>query len=208
MSTHFVIEAWTHQKYGTLQRLAGEDTRFSVNNAEIFPILVAIENRQWRQRSTLFSWYHNAYDAEGDDPKAQDCFSPKKVLSSVQGIERELLRNAKKYPARWLFSETLSEGSQRSYERLDATYETKPCRLYSDDKGCWAMILDSPDKYKPHYDLSELSWITVELEGRTIELTLQRRSLLVQSQNVWDGIRRVCLRAGQENAMVLTMILH
>ena len=211
MGMTFFMQAVRPSPSGGLVHLEGPGTKYAIRSNTLFDVLDRIEDRKrvgGLQRS-LFRWYQKSYDYNyGKKPEAGDCHRPKEVLASLQGIERELQKNSAKYPFEWTFWLPGPDGKQEAHGTVSAWYRTRPCRLFGDDKGAWAVVTDSKDTYPLHFELTELPEVVVMLEpnGPDVTVRIEGKSFLVVHGDMLQHLKRVCLTAIQNNALLFTSI--
>jgi hypothetical protein len=208
MGVSFAMQAVRPDGKGGVTPLAGSEP-FRARSSTLYEFLEPIECRK-NVRSplrSLFPWYDKAHDYSGP-PTPADCFRPKEVLESLQGIERELSRNSARYPATWLFWITTAADGKRSHRELTAIYRGRNCRLFSDEQGVWAMETDPGPRQGVHHDLKEAATVAAQLVpgGPDVTIALERVSLLTQHQKTLTEMKAICIRALQEGALVLTQM--
>jgi len=196
---------------GSLADIEGALSSCSVRSNTLFGILDRIEERKrgrGLQRS-LFPWYQRSFDYDsGRKPKPADCFSPRDVLSSLQGIERELQTNSTKYPFECRFHVPQGDGRLEPRETVTGYYRGKACRLFGDDKGCWAVETETSEAFPLHYELTGLAEVVVKLapDGPDVTVGVERKSFLTVHGPLLQQMKQVCLTAMQQNGLVLTSI--
>jgi hypothetical protein len=143
---------------GSLTYLDGPNTDFFIRHNTLFELIDAIDSvKHWRTPTkTTFPWYQSCfgYDRPGG-PSVADCFRPRDVLESLQGIERELQRNSKKYPAYYLFWVPAADGAKASHRSLPVWYRDRPCRLFVLYALVWCRRTMSPEPISP----SAATWL-------------------------------------------------
>jgi len=211
MGMTFWMKAVRPSPGGGLVDLEGPDTAYRIKSTILFDVLDRIEDRKrvgGLQRS-LFPWYQKSFDYDTRrKPEPGDCHRPKEVLASLQSIERELQKNSAKYPFQCTFWLPGPDGRPEPHQTVIAVYRARPCRLFGDDRGSWAVVTDSRDTYPLHFDLTDLAEVGVKLEpnGPDVTVRIERKSFLVVHGDMLQQMKRVCLTAMQNNALLLTSI--
>ncbi len=209
MGSNFHMRAAKAAPDGSLTYLDGPNTSFFIRHNTLFELIDAIDSvKHWRTPTkTTFPWYQSCfgYDRPGG-PSVADCFRPRDVLESLQGIERELQRNSKKYPAYYLFWVPAADGAKASHRSLPVWYRDRPCRLFSDEQGCWAVETSPGPREGVHHDLKELPEVRVRLasDGPEVAVGLERVSFLTEWAGAIQEMKRVCLTAMQANGLIMT----
>jgi hypothetical protein len=204
MGVSFDMQVVRATPEGAVAHVEGEKTHFWVKSSVLFDLLDAGPDKK-------FPWYHRSFGWNGNrkrPPVPADCYRPKDVLESLQWLERELQKNSSRYPKEWTFHVPQPDGSVAKLSGLKAMYRNKACRLFGDDRGCWAVETDSPMAFPVHYELTDLPEVTVRLEPEAGEIAVRitSRSYLTVQGPLIQQIKEVCLRAMQENALLLTSI--
>jgi len=151
----------------------------------------------------MFPWYNRAQERP---TKPGDCFKPKEMLESLQGIEREPARNPAKYPATWLFWKGDADATRRANDALHVLYLGRSCRLFSDEQGVWAVETDPGPREGIRHDLKGEPAITARIppDGRDVTIAIERVSLLSRQQGAINRMKAVCLKAMEEEGLVMT----
>jgi hypothetical protein len=128
------------------------------------------------------------------------------VLRSLQTIERELSRNRRRYGAGWRFVVANQDGEGVNVHNSSILYRGVRCRLFADATGVWARETDPGPREGIHHELSkETQAIIQQYEGgEELIVTPKRHSLYEEHAESLAAMKKVCLRAAQEKAHVLT----
>jgi hypothetical protein len=207
MGVTFSMEAVKVDEGERLLRLEGPSASFSISSYDLFDLLERIETRMRKPLATLFPWYAHARSSHLDaEPQPSDCFRPKEVLGSIQAIERELQKHSAKYPCAWAFLVPEADGTRGRHLELRAYYREKPCRLFGDAKGCWAVETDTPLAYPVHYELTAVAQVVVRLavDGPEVTVGIERTSCLGAHAKMLSGMKKVCLFAMENGGLLST----
>jgi len=207
----FFMKAVRPAPGGGLVDLEGPATTYVVRSNTLFDVLDRIEDRKrvGGLQPSLFPWYQKSFDYDtGRKPEPSDCHRPKEVLASLQRIERELQKNSAKYPFECTFWLPASDGSPQAHQTVNALYRGKPCRLFGDDNGCWAVETETREAFPLHYELTGLAEVVVTLapDGPDVRVGIERKSFLAVHGDMLQQMKRVCLTALQSNALLFTSI--
>ena len=210
MGFNFHMRAVRPRGDGTVVPLEGSGTSFALRHNTLFELLDAVEselNRRDRTpRRKRFPWYSSCQGPDDIQYLADRCFQPTDVLASLHSVERELQRNGKKYPSSWLFWVSDPGGSKQSHPHLDVWYRSVPCRLFSDEQGVWARETSPGPRQGVHHDLKAMGQIPVQLakDGPEVIVGLERVSLFTQRAADIAEMKRVCVTAVGEDALIMT----
>jgi hypothetical protein len=208
MSVAFEMTAVRLNKDGTTSRLDGPDAIFRGYSSALFEFVSAIQDRRhsWRSGDPDFVWYFGAHDGSLSASRRESCFDPMQVLGSLQTIERELSRNRRRYGAGWRFLIANQNGESIRVNSSSILYRGARCRLVADTTGVWARETDPGPREGIHHELSKDTQVVVQQHegGEALILTPKRHSLYEEHAESLARMKKVCLRAAQEKAHVLT----
>jgi len=206
MGVSFCLNCVEGTDGGGVRLLDGAEFRCADDLRQLPALLDPVSGQGRRSLGKLFPWYFRSFDwNSGRSPTAADCVRPKDVLAAVHAIERELQRSPKRFPAEWRLWQRQPDGTEAPCQQIVAFYRGKRCRLFTDDQGAWAVETESPMAYPVHYPLSDLADVCVSLEpgGPPVAFRIEARSPLAVHEDLFAGLKRVCLRALERNALVL-----
>ena len=211
MGMSFHMQAVKPTADGRLVDIPGQEMRAWVPNNQLFGVLDRIEERKRRGglQPSLFPWYQKSFDYDsGRQPAPADCCRPRDVLSSLQTVERELQKNSSRYPfesAFWLLN---ADGTRHRLDSTSVYYRGKPCRLFGDERGVWAVETNTPLAFPVHHDLTELAEVTARFQpdGPDVAIRIERTSFLVANTAILQKLKQLCLVALPHDALLLTSI--
>jgi hypothetical protein len=199
------IEAVTLDSSGGVAKLDTPGASYVGSAGDLLKLLEPVDDRLNRNSPlrTSFPWFFRVRGPKEPSP-VEGGHRPKAVLESLQMLERELQRHSAKYPSTcrfWLER----DGGRQAYDTLDVWYRDRPCRLFSDPQGCWAVETTPGPREGVHHDLKELAEVVVRLApgGPEVPVVVERISFLNQPAETISSLKRVCLVAMQANGWVV-----
>ncbi len=208
MAGTFAMYAAVVGAHGRAERLPEPGAVFTMRAPNILELFDRVDSRLNRSGAkTSFPWFfsrHAGVDPSPIDTASEKGFRPKLVLESLQLLERELQRNSQRYPSVCQF--WTGSGVERSARpTLEVWYRGRPCRLYSDDKGCWAVETTPGPREGIHHDLKDMGEVVVRLSetGPETSVAIERTSFLAQWSEAIAAMKRVCLVAMQAGGWVV-----
>jgi hypothetical protein len=146
MGMTFHIRAVRPVAGGGVEDMGGGNTHASVRSNTLFDVLDRVEAKTSpASMKSRFPWFAGGpvYEPRRQ-PSASECHRPKDVLASLQSVERELQKNAHRYPMDWTFHVPQPDGTRKAIKSVAVHYRGKPCRLFGDERGCWAVETNTP----------------------------------------------------------------
>jgi hypothetical protein len=193
---------------GEVRPLNGPETRCSDTLRQLPALLEPTDRSRGRRGAAkAFPWYFRAFDWEsGRTPSVSDCGDPKQVLAAIHALERELSQKPKAYPAEWRLWVQEPDGRELLRRQMTGVYRGKLCRLFTDERGAWAVEADSPMAYPIHYPLSGHVSVHAEGQDQPVSVRVESISPLAAYAELFSAMKRVCLVATERDALILPTI--
>jgi hypothetical protein len=221
VSVAFSAEAVKIDPSGELVRLEGPNLRCSLDSRVLFDAIECIPSKKGGPtEAERWPWYFKCFSYDpGERPSAKHCHDPATVLRSIQGIEQELVRRAKRLPARWYFTWTEADGKETRAEAFSAAYRGRHCAIFSDDEwaapgagppdsnpGVWAKELDAGPRQGVHHDIKAERTIIVRFADALADtvVTLHRIGKADDFQREITELKKTCIAAMQQKALLFT----
>jgi hypothetical protein len=199
------VSAVTVDASGQVTRLVSPGATYAAGDRRLLELLEPVDTRLNRRSPlrTSFPWFFRGAGPNDPSP-VEGGHRPKAVLESLQLLERELQRNSQKYPSAckfWLEC----DGSREAHQSLEVWYRDRPCRLFCDAQGVWAVETSTGPREGIHHDLKDMTQVTVRLTqgGPEASVVIERISFLSQWTETISALKRVCIIAMQANGWVI-----